>query len=95
MPKKVLLVEDNVDNRTIYRTILEFAGYTLIEAEDGESALRQARNCGPDLILMDISIPLVDGWEVTRTLKADPVTSGIPVIALTAHALADDRRRAE
>ena len=95
MPKTVLLVEDNVDNRTIYRTILEFAGYTLIEAEDGEAALRQAREGGPDLILMDISIPLVDGWEVTRTLKADPLTSGIPVIALTAHALAEDRRRAE
>ncbi len=95
MPKTVLLVEDNVDNRTIYRTILEFGGYTLIEAVDGEAALRQAREGRPDLILMDISIPLVDGWEVTRTLKADPLTSGIPVIALTAHALAEDRRRAE
>lgn len=95
MPKTVLLVEDNVDNRTIYRTILEYAGYTLIEAEDGEAALRKARDGSPDLILMDISIPLVDGWEVTRTLKTDPSTSRIPVIALTAHALAEDRRRAE
>jgi CheY-like chemotaxis protein len=91
----ILLVEDNDDNRVVYRTMLAHFGFRVVEATDGHEALRLVRDDRPDLILMDISIPLVDGWEVTRTLKADPLTSGIPVIALTAHALAEDRRRAE
>ncbi|HEX2093222.1 MAG TPA: response regulator [Longimicrobiaceae bacterium] len=93
--KTVLLVEDNEDNRTVYRTILEHFGYEVIEARNGEDGIRMAREDHPDLILMDISIPLVDGWEATKILKADPATSGIPIIALTAHALATDRAKAQ
>jgi CheY-like chemotaxis protein len=91
----VLLVEDNDDNLRIYSTILTYAGYHVLEATDGESGLATARSGQPDLILMDVSIPKIDGWEVTRILKADPATSSIPVVALTAHALASDRERAD
>lgn len=91
----VLLIEDNDDNLRIYSTILTYAGYRVLEATDGEAGLASARTAQPDLILMDVSIPKIDGWEATRILKADPATSSIPVIALTAHALASDRERAE
>ena len=91
----VLLVEDNDDNLRIYSTILTYAGYNVLEATDGEAGLATARSGRPDLILMDVSIPKIDGWEVTRILKADPATSTIPVVALTAHALASDRERAD
>jgi CheY-like chemotaxis protein len=70
--KTVLLVEDNEDNRTVYRTILEHFGYQVIEARNGEDGVRMAREDHPDLILMDISIPLIDGWEATRILKGEP-----------------------
>lgn len=90
----VLLVEDNEDNRDIYQLILEHAGYEVLLAVSGEEGIRLARERLPDLILMDISIPVIDGWEATRILKADPVTSGIAIVALTAHALASDRERA-
>ena len=93
--KTVLLVEDNEDNRTVYRTILEHFGYEVIEARNGEDGVRIAREDRPDLILMDISIPLIDGWEATKILKAAPETSTIPIIALTAHALATDRAKAQ
>ncbi|MEW5928581.1 MAG: response regulator [Gemmatimonadota bacterium] len=93
--KTVLLVEDNEDNRTVYRTILEHFGYEVIEARNGEDGVRMAREDRPDLILMDISIPLIDGWEATKILKGDPETSTIPIIALTAHALATDRAKAQ
>ena len=93
--KTVLLVEDNEDNRTVYRTILEHFGYEVIEARNGEDGVRMAREDHPDLILMDISIPLIDGWEATKILKGDPATSDIPIIALTAHALATDRAKAQ
>jgi two-component system, cell cycle response regulator DivK len=92
--QKLLLVEDNEDNRIIYSTVLRHIGYTVIEALDGVQAIALARSEHPDLILMDISIPEVDGWEATRILRADPATRDIPIIALTAHALADDRERA-
>jgi CheY-like chemotaxis protein len=91
----VLLVEDNDDNLQIYSTILSYAGYHVLEATDGEAALATARSGQPDLILMDVSIPKIDGWEVTRMLKADPATASIPIVALTAHALASDRERAD
>ena len=91
----VLLIEDNDDNLRIYSTILTYAGYRVLEATDGEAGLASARTAQPDLILMDVSIPKIDGWEATRILKADPATSSIPVIALTAHALASDRERAD
>ncbi len=94
MSHTILLVEDNVDNRAIYRTILEHLGYNLVEATDGEEGLRLAREHDPALILMDISIPVMDGLAVTRALKADEQTRHIPIIALTAHALAGDRQKA-
>jgi CheY-like chemotaxis protein len=91
----VLLVEDNEDNVSIYCTILKHSGYDVLVARDGEQALETARDRLPGLILMDISIPKIDGWEVTRRLKADPATAAIPIVALTAHALASDRQMAE
>ena len=93
MSRTILLVEDNNDNRVIYRRAFEHFGYTVIEALDGEQAIRVARESLPDLILMDISIPRLDGWEVTRILLGDETTRHIPIIALTAHALPADRAR--
>ena len=90
----LLLVEDNEDNRIIYTTVLRHLGYQVLEAQDGVQAVELARDVRPDLILMDISIPRLDGWEATRILRGDPRTRSIPIIALTAHALADDRERA-
>ncbi len=90
----ILLVEDNEDNRIVYSTILEYAGHHVVEAPDGETGVALARSERPDLILMDISIPLLDGWEATRILKADPDTRHIPIVALTAHALEEDREKA-
>jgi two-component system, cell cycle response regulator DivK len=92
--KTVLLVEDNEDNLVVYRTILEHVGYNVLEARDGEEGVSRARQEQPDLILMDISIPKIDGWEATQRLKADPATRNIPIIALTAHALEEDRQKA-
>lgn len=87
-------MEDNEDNRIIYSTVLRHLGYVVIEAQDGVQAVELARRAQPDLILMDISIPRMDGWEATRILRGDPTTRAIPIIALTAHALSDDRERA-
>ncbi|MEO7712811.1 MAG: response regulator [Gemmatimonadaceae bacterium] len=92
--KTVLLVEDNEDNRIIYSTVLRHTGFEVVEALDGVQAVELARRLLPDLILMDISIPEMDGWEATRILREDPTTREIPIVALTAHALADDRERA-
>ena len=93
MPK-ILLVEDNEMNRDMLSRRLERRGFTVVIAADGEVGLNQARTCSPDLILMDMSLPVIDGWEATRQLKADPSTSKIPIIALTAHAMAEDRVKA-
>ncbi|MDB4914174.1 MAG: response regulator receiver [Gemmatimonadetes bacterium] len=92
--QRILLVEDNEDNRIIYSTVLRHVGYDVVEAQDGVSAVALARSEHPDLILMDISIPELDGWEATKILRHDPSTKDIPIIALTAHALADDREKA-
>ncbi len=92
--KTVLLVEDNEDNLVVYRTILEHVGFRVIEARDGEEGVASARSNRPDIILMDISIPKIDGWEATQRLKADDATAAIPIIALTAHALDEDRTKA-
>ena len=92
--KTVLLVEDNEDNLVVYRTILEHVGYRVVEARDGEEGVLRARQEHPDLILMDISIPKIDGWEATQRLKSDSDTESIPIIALTAHALEEDRQKA-
>jgi CheY-like chemotaxis protein len=91
--KTVLLVEDNEDNRIVYATVLEHFGYRVLEARDGEEGVRVARAEHPDLVLMDISIPVIDGWRATTILKGDPTTNRIPVIALTAHALPEDREK--
>ena len=93
MPK-ILLVEDNEMNRDMLSRRLERRGFTVVIAADGEVGLNQARTCSPDLILMDMSLPVIDGWEATRQLKADPSTSKIPIIARTAHAMAEDRVKA-
>jgi len=92
--KTVLLVEDNEDNLIVYRTILDHVGYRVIEARDGEEGVARARADQPDLILMDVSLPKMDGWEATRRIKADEGTRRIPIIAVTAHALDDDREKA-
>jgi CheY-like chemotaxis protein len=91
--RTVLVVEDNEVNRAIYIAALRFAKYRVLEAESGREGLELAREHVPDLILMDIGIPELDGWEATRILKADPVTAHIPIIAVTAHALPEDARR--
>jgi CheY-like chemotaxis protein len=93
MPK-ILLVEDNEMNRDMLSRRLERRGYSVITAEDGEKGLLLARAEVPDLILMDISLPVMGGWEVTRHLKADQSTRHIPIIALTAHAWVTDREKA-
>ncbi len=92
--KTILIVEDNEDNLVVYRTILEHVGYEVIEARDGEEGISRANEEHPDLILMDISIPKIDGWEATRRLKSEEATREIPIIALTAHALEEDREKA-
>ncbi len=89
----VLLVEDNEDNRIIYATALRYARYEVLEAISGTEGVRLAREKQPGLILMDISIPELDGWEATAILKADPATRHIPVVAVTAHALPGDAER--
>ncbi len=91
---KILLVEDNELNRDMLSRRLTRRGYTVVVAEDGEQALEMARSERPDLVLMDMSLPGIDGWEATRRLRADPGIAGIRVIALTAHAMAGDRERA-
>ena len=92
---RVLLVEDNLDNQVIYRMILEHYGYEVIEAGDGRTGVELARDRRPDIVLMDISLPVMDGWDATRILKGDPATAAIPVIALTAHALRSDEAKAQ
>jgi CheY-like chemotaxis protein len=91
----VLIVEDNEDNRIIYRTFLEHHGYVVLEASDGEAGVRSVREHRPDIVLMDISMPVLDGHEATKILKADPATASIPVVALTANAMTEDRRLAK
>ena len=91
---KILLVEDNEMNRDMLSRRLLRNGYEVVLAMDGGEGLAKARAESPDLILMDMSLPGLDGWEATRQLKAEPGTRGIPVIALTAHAMAGDRQKA-
>ena len=93
MPK-ILLVEDNEMNRDMLSRRLEKRGYTLTLAVDGGAGVALAKSTKPDLILMDMSLPVIDGWEATKLLKADPATKAIPIIALTAHAMDSDRVQA-
>lgn len=90
----ILVVDDNQDNRELVVKVLAGKGYCLAEAVDGEDALRQVAEARPDLILMDISIPKLDGYEVTRQLKGNAALRAIPIIALTAHAMKGDREKA-
>ncbi len=91
---KILLVEDNQMNRDMLSRRLIRKGYEVVIAVDGQQGIDMARSETPDLILMDMSLPVVDGWEATRQLKSAPETQSIPVIALTAHAMAGDREKA-
>src|SRR5579862_10050489 len=93
MPK-LLLVEDNEDNRDMLARRLQRKGYEVVVAVDGASGIEMARLEAPDLVLMDMSLPGLDGWEATSRLKADPATCEIPVLALTAHAMSGDKDRA-
>jgi CheY-like chemotaxis protein len=93
MPK-ILVVEDNELNRDMLTRRLERRGYETLIAADGEQGLELARRSQPNLILMDMSLPVLDGWEATRRLKSSPETSAIPIVALTAHAMSGDRERA-
>jgi two-component system cell cycle response regulator DivK len=91
---KILLVEDNEMNRDMLSRRLQHRGYQVVIAVDGEAGVRMAETEAPALILMDMSLPVIDGWEATRRLKATPATKAIPVIGLTAHAMAGDREKA-
>jgi len=91
---KILLVEDNEMNRDMLSRRLQRRGFEVIMALDGEQGIAMARDEKPDLILMDMSLPVLDGWEASRQLKADPETKRIPIIALTAHAMSSDEQRA-
>lgn len=94
MMSKVLLVEDNEMNRDMLSRRLERKGFEVVFAQDGSVAVELASSEQPALILMDMSLPVMDGWEATRRIKSDPATQGIPVIALTAHAMAGDKEKA-
>ncbi|HXJ82890.1 MAG TPA: response regulator [Candidatus Methylomirabilis sp.] len=90
---KILLVEDNEMNRDMLSRRLQRRGHEVLTAVDGESGLAMTRSEAPALVLMDMSLPGIDGWEATRRLKSDPATQAIPIIALTAHAMAGDREK--
>ncbi len=94
MNLRVLLVEDNYDNYEMVRFLLERAGYTVIGARTGREAVTAAKEHKPDVILMDLSLPEMDGWEAAREIKNDPEIANIPLIALTAHTLPGDRKKA-
>jgi two-component system, cell cycle response regulator DivK len=94
MSKVVLVVEDQEDNRQILRDLLGSVGYEMVEAGDGAAALERAKEHRPDLILMDIQLPIMDGYEATRRLKADPSLKSIPVIVITSYALSGDEDKA-
>jgi len=91
---KILIVEDDELNRDSLRRLLRRRGFEIVLAVDGEDGMATARSEAPDLILMDMSLPVVDGWEATRRLKADPAVQATPIIALTAHAMTTDRDKA-
>ena len=91
---KILLVEDNEMNRDMLSRRLVKRGYEVVIAVEGEQGVALAHSSSPDLVLMDMSLPVLDGWEATRRLKGDPATRDIPIIALTAHAMVGDRERA-
>ena len=91
---KILIVEDNEMNRDMLSRRLIRKGFDVIMAEDGQKGVDMSKSENPDLILMDLSLPIMDGWQATSTIKADPETNSIPIIVLTAHAMAGDREKA-
>jgi len=91
---KILLVEDNEMNRDMLSRRLKRKGFEVVMAVDGQAGVDMASSSNPDIILMDLSLPIIDGWEATRRIKADSATQNIPVIALTAHAMAGDEQKA-
>ena len=93
MSKKILVVDDTEDNRQILRDLLGMAGYDMVEAHDGAEAVERASEHRPDLILMDIQMPVMDGYEATRRIKAIPELKAIPVVAVTSYALSGDEAR--
>lgn len=90
----ILMIEDNPDNREVFRIYLEHVGHTVFLANDAESGIRLARERQPDLVLMDVGLPGMDGLQATRILKADPATKHLRIVALTAHAMVTDQREA-
>jgi len=91
---KILLVEDNEMNRDMLSRRLKKRGFEIVMAVDGQEGVEKAKSEIPDLILMDMSLPIIDGWEATRQIKGDPATENIPIIALTAHAMRGEREKA-
>jgi CheY-like chemotaxis protein len=94
MNATILLVEDDEDSRAIYGTVLRHAGFRVVEACDGEAALRSVGTERPDLVVMDAGLPVVDGWDATRSIKNDPATATLPVLLLTVHGQDSDVERA-
>ena len=94
MTARILVVEDNPDNRTLLLDLLTSLSYEVLESVDGKDGVEKAISEKPDLILMDLSLPQKDGWQATKEIKANPETKDIPVIALTAHAMVGDKKRA-
>ena len=94
MTKRILIIEDQEDNRTIMRDLLNTAGYRIIEAVDGEEGVKLAQSERPDLILMDIQLPILDGYEATRRIRASVELKSIPIIAVTSYALSGDDAKA-
>jgi two-component system cell cycle response regulator DivK len=93
MSKRILYIEDNPDNRLLVRRVLQAEGYTVIEANDGQSGMTVAAEAQPDLILMDINLPEIDGYEVTARLKQLPGISHVPIVAVTANVMKGDREK--
>jgi two-component system, cell cycle response regulator DivK len=93
MSKRILVVEDTEDNRQILRDLLSAAGFDLLEAVDGQAGVAMAQAHKPDLILMDIQLPVIDGYEATRRIKADPALRHIPIVAVTSYALSGDEEK--
>ena len=91
---RILLIEDNEANRDMLMRRLARLGHTVLIAVDGAEGIAMAGTEAPDVVLMDMALPVIDGWEATRRLRADPATAGLPIIALTAHAMSGDRERA-
>jgi two-component system, cell cycle response regulator DivK len=95
MTKRILVIEDTEDNRRILRDLLTASGFEIFEATDGATGVAMAAELLPDLILMDIQLPVIDGYEATRRIKADPATKHIPIVAVTSYALAGDEAKTQ